>query len=309
MVILIDEPEAFLHPSLALQIGKEIASAASRANKRVFVATHSPSFLMGCVQSGASMNIVRLTYRNDKATARLLPKENIVHLMRNPLLRSTNVLAGLFYEAVVVAESDADRAFYQEINERLLRFKPEWGIPNCLFLNAQNKQTVRTIVKPLRDLGIPAAAVLDVDVIKDGGASWSGLLSSAFVPSTLHNGWGDTRSKIWSEAQATNKDIKRHGGIFILPSQIHEAAAHLFADLRQYGIFVVEGGELESWLKELNASGHSPNWLMEVFEKMDEDPDAPGYLKPGVVDVWFFLRSIREWIANPMKKGVPGLHS
>ena len=61
--------------------------------------------------------------------------------MRNPLLRSTGVLNGLFYEFVVVTEADADRAFYQEMNERLLRFKPEWGIPNCLFLNAHGKHT------------------------------------------------------------------------------------------------------------------------------------------------------------------------
>src|SRR5260370_23066181 len=84
--------------------------------------------------------------------------------MRNPLLRSTGVLGGLFYESVIVTESDADRAFYQEINERLLRFQPERGLNNALFLNAQNKQTVPTILAPLRQLGIPAAGIVDVDV-------------------------------------------------------------------------------------------------------------------------------------------------
>src|SRR5437660_6602704 len=97
-----------------------------------------------------------------------LRNEDILELMLNPLLRSTGVLSGLFYEFVVVTEADADRAFYQEVNERLLRFKPEWGIPNCLFINAQNKQTLRTIIRPLRKLGIPAVGVADVDVLKDG---------------------------------------------------------------------------------------------------------------------------------------------
>ncbi|MBK9168926.1 MAG: hypothetical protein IPM24_15855 [Bryobacterales bacterium] len=102
------------------------------------------------------------------------------------LLRSTGVLSGLFYEFVVVTESDADQAFYQEINERLLQFKPEWGIPNCLFLNAQNKQTVQTLLRPLRKLGIPAAGVVDVDVLKEGGANWTNLLSSAHLPQLSH---------------------------------------------------------------------------------------------------------------------------
>lgn len=43
--------------------------------------------------------------------------------MQNPLLRSIGVFNALFYNAVVVTEADADRAFYQEINERLLKEK------------------------------------------------------------------------------------------------------------------------------------------------------------------------------------------
>ena len=151
-VILIDEPEAFLHPSLSAKLGLELSKAALDASKRVFVSTHSPQFVMGCIQSGAPVNIVRLTYRAGNATARVLPSTEILELMRHPLLRSTGVLSGLFYEFVVVTESDADRAFYQEVNERLLQFRPAWGIPNCLFINAQNKQTVQTILRPLRHL-------------------------------------------------------------------------------------------------------------------------------------------------------------
>ena len=116
-VILIDEPEAFLHPALSFKLGKEIALTSSNSNKRLFVSTHSPNFVMGCIQSGASINIVRLTYRDDIATARILDSQELLRLMRNPLLRSTRVLDGLFYEHVVVTEGDTDRAFYQEVNE------------------------------------------------------------------------------------------------------------------------------------------------------------------------------------------------
>ncbi len=156
-VVLIDEPEAFLHPSLAYKLGSEVSRAAHAADKRVFVSTHSSSFVMGCIQSGTSVNIVRLTYRGGVATARVLPSAEILELMRHPLLRSTGVLNGLFYEFVIVTESDADRAFYQEVNERLLQFKPEWGIPNCLLITAQNKQTIETIIRPLRQLWYPSS--------------------------------------------------------------------------------------------------------------------------------------------------------
>lgn len=304
-VVLIDEPEAFLHPALASKLGIELSKAALSADKRVFVSTHSPAFVMGCIQSGAPVNIVRLTYRAGIATARLLQSADILQLMRHPLLRSTGVLSGLFYEFVVVAESDADRAFYQEINERLLQSKPEWGIPNCLFINAQNKQTIQTILRPLRQLGIPAAAIADIDVLKDGGVPWTSLLDAASVPPISHGPLSTLRAAIRAAMDATGKDMKRDGGVEILPAQDREAAKNLLSQLAEYGVFVVPNGELESWLKNLSCTGHGPNWLIQIFEKMGSDPATEGYAKPGDGDVWKFLGSVKSWLVDGQRKGIP----
>jgi ABC-type cobalamin/Fe3+-siderophores transport system ATPase subunit len=304
-IILIDEPEAFLHPPLAYKLGQEVARSARSADKRVFASTHSSQFVMGCVQSGAPVTIVRLTYRGGTATARVLPSDELLELMRHPLLRSTGVLNGLFYESVIVTESDADRAFYQEINERLLQFKPEWGIPNCLFINAQNKQTVQTLVRPLRKLGIPTVGIVDIDVLKDGGKSWSDLITSIEVPELSKGGLANTRSAIKQAIDATGKDIKRDGGLQILPPNERQAAEDLLDQLRQYGLFVVPGGELESWMTSLEATGHGPSWLIQVFEHMGEDPNDPDYVQPGSDDVWAFLYAIRQWLLNPNRKGIP----
>lgn len=284
-VVLVDEPEAFLHPSLASKLAQEVARAALSADKRVFVSTHSPQFVMGCIQSGAPVNIIRLTYRAGVATARVLPSDEILELMRHPLLRSTGLLSGLFYEFVVVTESDADRAFYQEVNERLLQFKPDWGIPNCLFINAQNKQTVQTLLRPLRKLGIPAAGVVDVDVLKEGGANWTNLLTSADVPPISHASFASMRSAVKSAMDATGKDMKRDGGVAILQASEKQAAEDLLDQLRQYGIFVVPGGELEAWLKTLGATGHGPAWLIDIFERMGEDPSSASFVRPNTDDV------------------------
>jgi len=304
-IILVDEPEAFLHPSLAAKLGQEVARAALSADKRVFASTHSPQFVMGCIQSGAPVNIIRLTYRSGVATARVLPSDEILELMRHPLLRSTGVLSGLFYEFVVVTESDADRAFYQEVNERLLQFKPDWGIPNCLFINAQNKQTVQTLLRPLRKLGIPAVGVIDVDVLKEGGSNWTNLLTSADVPQLSHGSLATMRAELKRAMDATGKDMKRDGGLAILGGPDKQAAEDLLSQLRQYGVFVVPGGELESWMKGLGATGHSPSWLIEVFQRMGEDPTAATYVKPGADDVWAFLFEIKRWLVDPSRKGIP----
>ena len=305
VILLIDEPEAFLHPSLSFNLGKEIALASSGSEKRLFVSTHSPNFVMGCIQSGAPINIVRLTYREDVATARLLASEELLALMRNPLLRSTNVLHGLFFEFVVVTEADADRAFYQEVNERLLRCKPEWGIPNCLFLNAQNKQTVHTVLKPLRKLGIPAVGIVDIDVLKEGGGVWTAFLEGGCVPELERKSLALSRGSVKDKLNATGKDMKREGGLDLLSVGDKESAENLCERLGEYGLFIVKKGELESWLPELKVSGHGPAWLIDVFQKMGEDPESLSYLRPGINGVWSFLAEIKHWLSNPSRKGIP----
>lgn len=304
-ILLVDEPEAFLHPALSFLLGKELARATAKTQKRLFVSTHSPSFVMGCVQSGAPITVVRLTYKHEVPTARILESNDILRLMRNPLLRSTGVLTGLFYESVVVTESDADRAFYQEINERLLGHKPEWGVPNCLFINAQNKQTVPTILKPLRQLGIPAVGIVDVDVLKEGGVVWSTLMDGAFLPPLEQQSLATLRAAAKAKFDATGKDMKRAGGVALLSTSDREAVENLFARLGEYGVFVVPTGELESWLPSLGATGHGPQWLVEVFEKLGEDPDSSEYVKPKADDVWQFFGAVKEWLNNPVRKGIP----
>jgi len=304
-ILLIDEPEAFLHPSLAFQLGNEISRLSVGAQKNLFVSTHSANFVMGCIQSGAPVNIIRLTYRSGVATARVLRNDDILQLMRNPLLRSTGVLGGLFYEFVVVTESDTDRAFYQEVNERLLRSGPDAGIPNCLFLNAQNKQTVQTLIRPLRELGIPAAAIVDIDVLKEGGAVWSGFLEGGFVPEIERQALALARAAVKTKFDATGRNMKRDGGIDLLHSGDKEAANNLFDRLSEYGLFVVRRGELESWLRGLAINGHGPSWLVSIFQKMGEDQMSPGYVRPAPGDVWGFVATLEQWLTNPNRKGIP----
>jgi len=251
-VTLIDEPEAFLHPSLCARLGKEITSALKESDRRLFVATHSASFLMGCVQGGAPINIVRLTYDYATATARLMAKDKLTPLMRNPLLRSIGVLNALFYNAVVVTEADADRAFYQEVNERLLSANDPRGLDSCLFLNAQNKQTVWDIVKPLRELGIPAVGVVDIDVLKEGGAVWQKPLDGAFTPQLSHAALHSERGALLKAFLTTGKDMKRDGGVAVLNASDREACLNLFSTLADYGVFVVPTGEVESWLPAMS---------------------------------------------------------
>jgi ABC-type cobalamin/Fe3+-siderophores transport system ATPase subunit len=305
-VIIVDEPEAFLHPSLALKLGKELAKGAAIEGKHIFASTHSSQFVMGAILSGAKVNIIRLTYSpNSGGTARLLSNAELNTLMKDPLLRSVGVLGALFYDYVIVAEADADRAFYQEINERLLAADDPRGIPNALFLNAENKQAIPKIVAPLRKLGIPTAAIADIDVLKDGGDEWTRHLKACGIPIGEHQPYGTRRVNVLDALRNKNSEFKIAGGIALLEGAERESAENLLGDLGRYGLFVVPRGEVEAWLSSLSVSRSKHGWLRSIFEVMGSDINAEGYVKPGPNDVWDFLARVRNWLVDPNRRGIP----
>lgn len=304
-VITVDEPEAFLHPTLAFTLGKELAKGAVGEGKQIFASTHSAQFLMGAISSGAEVNIVRLTYKNDFGTARLLLSDELRSLMQDPLLRSVGVLEGLFFDGVLVGEANADRAFYQEVNERLLAEGDTRGAPRTLFLNADNKQTIPRIVAPLRKLGIPTAGVVDIDVLKDAGTDWSRHLKAIGIPESEHDAYAIRRQKALKALQTLDTDFKRGGGIDLLNPTDREMAENLLSDLGRYGLFVVPRGEVENWLTQLNVERSKQKWLRSIFEKMGSDPNCEAYVRPGPGDVWDFLGAVSSWMKDLKRRGIP----
>ncbi|MEF9979248.1 MAG: hypothetical protein RR834_12250, partial [Thermomonas sp.] len=143
------------------------------------------------------------------------------------------------------------------------------------------------------------------DVLKEGGANWTNLLSSADIPSLLHSSFGSMRASVKAAMDATGRDMKREGGVAILNGANRQAAEDLLDQVKQYGIFVVQSGELESWMKDLGASGHGPSWLIEIFERMGEDSSRSNYVRPSASDVWSFVQQIRGWLVDPNRKGIP----
>jgi len=300
-LIIIDEPEAFLHPTLASKLGREIAQTTSQGDKQVFVSTHSSQFLMGAIQSGAKVNVVRLTYQQGGATARMLSNDDIRVMMQEPLLRSANALSGVFYEGVVVTEADADRAFYQEVNERLLALASGRGAPNTLFLNANGKDSVHKIVQPLRALGIPVAAILDIDALNKQ-TNLPVLLKAANYPKPYHSITSE-RADVWSNLVSNGKKPKSDGGITLLKGAAKEKAENLLDRLDQYGLFILRHGEVEHWLPGLNVP-RTKRWLHNIFKALGSDPEAPDYVHPDNDDVWKFLDRVGSWIKDKARRGI-----
>jgi predicted ATPase len=168
MMVLLDEPEAFLHPPLARKLGYRLALRATQRKEALFSATHSADFLMGCLQGTSRVKVLRLEYSDGKSKGTLVDSDALLNFLSKPLIRNSNVISALFHDGVVVTESENDRAFYSEIYHRLA--DEDKGLPSLLFVSAQNKQTIRDMIGPLRSFGVPAAGVVDIDILKRGRA-------------------------------------------------------------------------------------------------------------------------------------------
>ena len=299
--ILIDEPEAFLHPPLARKLGTNLATLATERQGALLASTHSADFLMGCVQATKDVRVVRLEFANGKSQGRMVDPGELEKLFKSPLMRSANAISGLFYDGVVVTESDNDRAFYGEIYHRLGSIHKDY--PSILFINAQNKQTIKNIIAPLRKFGVPAVAIPDIDILKDGGRTWTDWLTSAHIPDALHTGFAAQRVSIKGCFDAAGKDMKADGGVNALQAADKQAAEQLFQTLAEYGIFVVRRGELEHWLAPLAVPGKKTEWTVAMLERLGSDPADPNYVAPGADDVWDFIGRIVHWVRDATRKG------
>ncbi|MCC6150360.1 MAG: AAA family ATPase [Planctomycetes bacterium] len=331
---LIDEPEVFLHPPHARYLGKLLCQntqlkEAWRGSKQpfqLFIATHSSDFLRGVLDSSAqNVVIVRITRDGavNRAKALRLGKMN-AHLS-NPLLRHSNVLDALFHDVAIVCEADTDCRFYGAVAESLLEGTSDTKRTHALFTWGGGKDRIPKIVSSLREFGVPARAVVDIDVfanqrnlrdlIESMGALWSeferdwkilgdSLTKGSAAPKikevrsvidrVLPVGSAGQISRDQSERirEATKfkskwDDVKTAGLAAIPSGQPQEAAVRLITKLRTVGIHVVPVGQLESW--DRTVSNHGVKWVSEVLSIRDilKAPE---------------LKEAREFVANLMSQ-------
>jgi hypothetical protein len=303
-ILLIDEPEAFLHPPQARLLGQMIVGHKKDA-QQLFVATHSTDVLRGMLnQLTAAVEVLRVVRRGNSNTLFKLSTEEVRELWRDPLLRYSEALDGLFHDAVIVCESDSDCRFYAAISDVLQESNPtEQSTASILWTHCGGKARIPTLVRALRGVDVPVIAVVDFDALREEpslraiveslGGEWSAYSSlwkkmQAGIESmrpTLD------RSEIWKELErilaasderwltSLSRDqiqavlrksspwssLKTAGLSMVPAGDASAAGRELLSKLRELGIFVVDCGELESFAKSV--PGHGPKWVGEVLKK------------------------------------------
>lgn len=164
-VVLIDEPEAFLHPPQIRKLAEVIARDTPEQTQ-IIVATHSDEFLRGLLDaSGNRVAVARIDRKRDDTTVvSVLDSVQITNLWIDPLLRTSDVLSALFHEAAIICEGESDARFFRALLDAITI---EQRRPDVRFYHFGGKDKVAGIAKALKLVSVPVIAVVDIDVLSD----------------------------------------------------------------------------------------------------------------------------------------------
>lgn len=300
-ITLIDEPEAFLHPPQARLLGKILATH-NPTDRQLFIATHSDDFLHGLLDAHSdNVDVVRINRKGNTNHISILDHAKIQELWKNPILRYSNILSGLFHEKVVICESDYDCLFYQAIMDAI--YEKEKIAPDILFICCGGKQRIESIVKALKAVNVPVVAIADMDILNDETilkntteafeCAWEAISANSkkiidYVKSQRHQLVNSDVKKelktiieeIQDNSQSLSKQISekikqvlnqstawtkiKETGKAFFKGETYKAWEELNEYVSKKGLFIVPVGEIESFYKR--ASGHSKQWWENLIE-------------------------------------------
>jgi len=333
-VLLLDEPESFLHPPQAFRLGEVIADQAI-GERQVVISTHSSEFLRGILSKRQDITIIRVDRVENTNRIRSLDSAQVARIANDPLLSSTRIIEGLFYKGAIIVEADADAVFYQRIARQLER------ADSFHIAHAHNKQTVAKVLHPYRTLNIPFSAIVDFDVIRVRNEFKSLLKELDFPDESIEKAL-ELQTAIVGHIENVNQDEILSAQLAALESEIsrirtnkhaadtgtllielagnlkriresgnpwknykkigaaalNEGTRQLFHELsaicEEHGLFIVPVGELEGWLVEYGLP-HSSNKSKWIVTALETVPSLA--LETGK-QPWSFVEKVFAYLSN-----------
>lgn len=319
--LLLDEPEAFLHPKQARVLGRLLGRLTVDRPAQIIVSTHSSAFLWGVVSANRDTKVLRLNRTGDTTHYTQVPAATVTSLTHTPLLSSQPVLDSLFHQGVVVCEGDPDRAVYQYVAHRSLGSK---GGEDLLFIHTNGKGAASTPIELLRTSGAPVAAIVDIDILNSSSPldKIINALTGEPISEDLENRraeigrwvlempedkflqklldgvkeWMDSphldarssRKRLENTLKTTTSKwefVKQAGTSYFTGNKLAYVEG-LIEDLTKIGVFVVPCGELEKWINTGLSKGKG--WNRKALEVLQTE-GCPEELETFVQRVITFL--------------------
>lgn len=165
-LVLIDEPEAFLHPPQARLLGSHLVGLIP-SKRQLFIATHDANLLRGIISStdtNRPVYVVRLQRTGDITQANVIDSAALKLLSKKSLVQHSDLINGLFHDGVTICEADADCRFYSAVASRLPK---ETSRLDLQWTPSGGKHRVPEMLEILNRMGVPARAIVDFDFLRE----------------------------------------------------------------------------------------------------------------------------------------------
>ena len=273
-VVLVDEPELHLHPSQKRILGRTLVEAAQQEGRQLIIVTHDATLLQGVLDSGRSVDILRVASDGDERTIRQFRTNAEAH--EGSGVTQREFLNALFYSRVVLVEGAADRHFYQAVIEMFhLDAGREVG-----FAAGSGIGGIMNVAALCKAVGVPFSVVVDFDALfKNKSVVLTKLtqLCGGKVPEGLAPALAALIAAIESASEGSNPEkILKRSGLRApgLPTALVAEISGYLDSLNSVGVHVVPRGALGSWCPSVDDSSRFADLALERF-RVDETLGQP----------------------------------
>lgn len=262
-IVLLDEPEAFLHPAQARRFGLWLSTHVESFPGQIIISTHNSHFLSGILSPDPDIKIHRLNRSGNRTVYHPISSDAINQLSTDPLLSSQRIIEGVFHPGAIVCEGHSDTTVYEFVSEEYL----DQG--GYLFTYADNKQTIPRVTKALSQSNIPTVAIVDLDIIKSPG-------DVREIVTSLNNNADEVniddlcnQFNISVREQDVDWDDLKEYGLDAVSGEESELLEEIITTAKNYGVFIVPSGELERWVDIDSSKGSG--WTVNALDHLNQE--------------------------------------
>lgn len=288
-LVLVDEPEAFLHPPQAYRLGQVLQRVCRDEKRQIVCATHDRNLLGGLSREGSRQLIVhRLSYKGDVDavySSTTVQSDVFEDIRAKSRIRYTPILESLFSAVAVLVENEKDALFFEEAFDHYAAIStaPHANAlrDSIIFIPTSGNGNFAATASLLRSLKTPTLIVGDLDLVSEKKrllstvsamgcqqSSEVGCLVDAINDRFREIYWtefkdtpkgaleGKLKSKVAEEVSANHEDAR-----------IRDLVSHLLDTLASIGLMLIPKGELEDFDRSVVDSSDKTLWAREAIDK------------------------------------------
>jgi len=239
-IILIDEPETFLHPPQRRNLGQFIAKN-KKFRKQLFIATHDSEVVRGILSSPSKNNVKVFHFRNINNKFSFVCNESNKFSDSRRLNETT--LNSFFHKTTVLCEAEDDRMIYQYVAEKYYSALSA----DFNFIGYNGKPEVIKNLEILRKLELNVCCIYDVDALYSNEIFDNSVGLSEAEASFVQKATSQLKELLKIGKKDSQKENFKMKGVSFIHDQLAKKIKRCIAILASHGVFIIENGCLESW--------------------------------------------------------------